>query len=218
MTRDHLYVIDPLAKRNSLILYGEAVERRCQHWEGKGEARGQNNMGPWIEKMHRVSGVGRVDREGLYIPGPWCGVGSTAMCVEAARECGHPVPFVPSRGAQRFVKNVGKSGSFIVKPRAGFTRYKGELNLALMEHALAIAWHRHGSWIGAGHVELLPRYNPITDEMTSWSPNTSPPLSVRNELNERLELNLVRGQAVWHRRVRTGKQWRKDLSCIATLM
>ena len=66
--------IAPKDTRNLFILYGEAVERRCQWWEGKGEARGQNNQGPWIEKMHRVSGVGRVDKHGDYIPGPWCGV------------------------------------------------------------------------------------------------------------------------------------------------
>ena len=210
--------IAPKDTRNLFILYGEAVERRCEYWEGKGEARGQNNMGPWIDRLHQVSGIGRVDRKGDRIYGPWCGLGSSAVCVEAANEMGIQVPFTLSRGAQRFVKNVGKDGQFIVRPRLGFTRYKGDLDPMLMEHALAIAWHRHGSWVGAGHVELNPRYNPITDEMTSWSPNTSPPAAVRKNLNERLELNLVRGQAVWHRRFRTGKQWRKDLSCIATLM
>ena len=211
--------IAPKDTRNLFILYGEAVERILMGWEGRGEARGQNNRGPWIEKFHRISGVGRVDKHGNYIPGSWCAVGSSAACVQAAIDMSIRMPFVPHRGAQRFVKNVGgKAGQFIVKPRLGFTRYKGDLDPMLMEHALAIAWHRHGSWVGAGHVELNPRWNPITDEMTSWSPNTSPPAAVRKNLNKRLELNIVRGQAVWHRRVRTGKQWRKDLSCIATLM
>ena len=221
--RDHLYVVGATepSRADIVALYNQRVDHHCQAWIGRGEAPGQNNRGIDVRELHDISGVGRRDKHGNPKWGAWCGIGSSAMCVLATGTRDRRfVPFVPHRGAIRFVKNVGAAGGFIVKPRRWMpgTKFKGELDPELMEHALAIAWMRFGSWTGAGHVALRPRYNPVTDEMTFWNPNVSPPVATRNELNDRYDLNLIRGQAVCHYRTLPGSKWRKSLSCVATLL
>lgn len=223
MSRTHLFALAPPepSTREVVAEYNNRVDHFCEQWVGRGEAPGQNNRGSDIRELHDIAGCGRRDKHGEPIYGSWCGIGSSAMCVLATGTRDKRfVPFEVSRGAIRFVKNVGKAGSFIVKPRTWMpgTVFKGDLDPALMEHALAIAWMRFGSWVGAGHVALRPKYNPVTDEMTVWNPNVPPPVSVRNELNDRLNLALIPGQAVCHYRTLPGSKWRKSLSCIATLV
>lgn len=181
-----------------------------------------NNRGPHIDYMLQVSGVGRRDENGRSIGGNWCGVGTSAACTIATpQKDPRFVPFVLHAGAKRVVKNLGAVGSFIVKPQiwTKWGSYKGTLDPERMEWALLVAWHRgfdpQTKW--PGHVEIIAWYDPVTDTLYTWAPNVAPKTFQRIEMTNRLGIELVAKQAVWHLRVHAHGSWRRRLSCISTL-
>lgn len=207
-------------------IYDSNVDRACERWEGRGEAvnplgRVWNNCGPDIDEQLLISGVGRRNADGSSKGGPWCGVGASTMCVlGTGTRDPRFAPFKMHAGAKQVARNLAKVGGYIVKPQT-WTRWgtwKGDLDVEAMELALLIVWHRGDETMrGNGHVGVRPRYNPVTRTMSFWNPNASPQTAQRNEMNERLGLSLIKGQAVWHYRVLPEANWRKRLWGIATL-
>jgi hypothetical protein len=176
-----------------------AIERRAlemaQAEIGCGEVT--NNRGPDIDRYRSGDGTGK----GPGGAGAWCSVFCAYVllaAVESLNAEGHDfaLPFKTSRGAKRLVKNMGLAGSFVDVSYSPLLIRPGSL----------IAWHRLGAdgvvtW--RGHVGMVVRYCPETDELVTIEGNKS---TKRGRLANVAEFRYPNGR------------WRKRLFRIATLV
>ncbi|HEU02558.1 hypothetical protein LCGC14_0678360 [marine sediment metagenome] len=210
--------IAPHEPASLLRRYRREVRAAASSWLGRGEAAGQNNRGPDVDEMLAISGVGRRDRDGHSVGGPWCGVGASAMLTLGARAMGWLAPpFAMHAGAKRLGRNVGRWGRFVVAPR-GWTILGGGTYLGdpgIDESALIVVWHRgmtrETAW--SGHVEIVSHYEQETDSLWTFAPNVVPRQTARGLHG----LTIARGQAVWHQREHRNGRWRRKLYAIAAV-
>ncbi len=210
--------ITPHEPENLLKRYRREVRAAASSWVGRGELAGRNNRGPGIDEMLAVSGVGRRDREGHSVGGPWCGVGTSAMLTLGARAMAWIAPPFPLHaGAKRLGRNAGEFGRFVVAPRGwtilGGGTYRGDPGID--ESALIVVWHRgltrETAW--SGHVEIVSHYEPETDSLFTFAPNVVPGRAARGLHG----LTIAPGQAVWHQREHSKGRWRRKLYAIAAV-
>jgi len=216
-------IISSRESANAVHGYTRAVRAAAASWEGRGEEQGRNNYGTDIDEMLRISGVGRRDKWGRSMGGPWCGVGcSTMLTLGTGTEDPRFAPCKLHAGAKALVKLLGDAGTFIVPPQLWtlLGAYTGTLDPEAMRWALLIAWHRGGGEPrekGQGHIEIVDHYDKATDTIRTWAPNVDPNPAARADLLERRGLTIVKGQAVWHRREHGPAKWRHRLYAIASL-
>lgn len=126
--------------------------------------------------------------------GPWPGKGSGDWCSIYAgwqyrRAITGPLPFALSRGAKRFVRNVGEAGRFLDVPEPG----------------ALIVWHRGWPISWKGHIARVEFYRP---EGLPVSPKKGATLQT-------IEGNILGGRSA--RRWYTEDEWRRRLYRIAII-
>lgn len=151
---------------NLLRHYARRIVEVAESELGKGELCGGadgNNRGPHVERYRAGDGTGR----GTGGFGAWCACFASYVATVAAGYTGTKPeritrPFKASRGAKALVRNVARAGRWVCRP--------GKENRP-PEPGDFIAWHHSDAGDWRGHVEIVKRYDPATDDLTTIGGN-----------------------------------------------